>query len=66
MSVVLTEIAKVSKDGLVKGVSEGSTSTYALLSDGRCLNANAVITKSEYIMGDVNLDGKFNISDVVI
>ena len=61
-----TSIAKVSKNGLVKGVSEGNTAVYALLSDGRCLKANTVIIKSEYTMGDVNLDGKFNVSDVVL
>lgn len=61
-----TSIAKVDKNGLVKGVSEGNTIIYALLSDGRCLKANAVITKSEYPIGDVNLDGKFNVSDAVL
>lgn len=39
---------------------------YALLSDGRCLKANAVVTKSEYTMGDVNLDGEFNVTDAVL
>lgn len=61
-----TSIAKVSKNGLVKGVSEGNTMIYALLSDGRCLKANAVVTKSEYTMGDVNLDGEFNVTDAVL
>lgn len=61
-----TSIAKVNKNGLVKGVSEGNTVIYALLSDGRCLKANAVVTKSEYTMSDVNLDGKFNVSDAVL
>lgn len=61
-----TSIAKVNKNGLVKGVSEGNTAVYALLSDGRCLKANATITKSEYTMGDVNKDGDFNVSDVVL
>lgn len=61
-----TSIAKVSKNGLVKGVSEGNTMIYALLSDGSCLKANAVVTKSEYTMGDVNLDGEFNVTDAVL
>lgn len=61
-----TSIAKVSKNGLVKGVSEGNTMIYALLSDGRCLKANAVVTKSEYTMGDVNLDEEFNVTDAVL
>lgn len=61
-----TSVAKVSKNGLVKGVSEGNTMIYALLSDGRCLKANAVVTKSEYTMGDVNLDGEFNVTDAVL
>lgn len=61
-----TSIAKVSKNGLVKGVLEGNTMIYALLSDGSCLKANAVVTKSEYTMGDVNLDGEFNVTDAVL
>lgn len=61
-----TSIAKVNKYGLVKGVSEGSAVIYALLSDGGYLKANAVITKSPYQMGDVNLDSKFNVSDAVL
>ena len=52
--------------GLVRAVAEGQTSVYALLSDGKCLKANVTVTKSEYSMGDVNLDGEFDVADVVL
>lgn len=61
-----TAIAKVNDQGLVRAVAEGQTSVYALLSDGKCLKANVTVTKSEYSMGDVNLDGEFDVADVVL
>ena len=61
-----TTIAKVNDQGLVRAVAEGQTSVYALLSDGKCLKANVTVTKSEYSMGDVNLDGEFDVADVVL
>jgi len=61
-----TAIANINNQGLVRGVAEGKTSVYALLSDGKCLKANVTVTKSEYSMGDVNLDGEFDIADVVL
>lgn len=61
-----TTIAKVNDQGLVRAVAEGQTSVYALLSDGKCLKANVTVTKSEYSMGDINLDGEFDVADVVL
>lgn len=61
-----TAIAKVNDQGIVRAVAEGQTSIYALLSDGKCLKANVTVTESEYSMGDVNLDGKFDVADVVL
>lgn len=61
-----TAIAKANDNGIVRAVSEGKTSIYALLSDGRCLKADVTVIKSEYSMGDVNLDGEFNVTDAVV
>lgn len=61
-----TAITKVNDQGLVRAVAEGQAAIYALLSDGKCLKADVTVTKSEYSMGDVNLDGKFDVADVVL
>lgn len=61
-----TAIAKVNEKGIVRPVAEGMTSIYALLSDGKCLKANVTVTTSEFPMGDVNLDGEFNVADAVL
>ena len=61
-----TKVAIVSSDGKVTPVGKGTCKITATTTDGTNLSASCNITSNvEYQKGDVNRDGKVNVSDVL-
>ena len=61
-----TKVAIVSSDGKVTPVGKGTCKITATTTDGTNLSASCDITSNvEYQKGDVNRDGKVNVSDVL-
>ncbi len=61
-----TKVAIVSSDGKVTPVGKGTCKITATTKDGTNLSASCNITSNvEYQKGDVNRDGKVNVSDVL-
>ena len=62
-----TDVAVVSKKGIVTAISEGTAMITAINADGDTAQLRVTVTAEEddYLIGDCNLDGKFNVADLV-
>ena len=60
-------IASVTEDGSIKGLKNGSTTIVITASNGisKTVNVN-VITESDALKGDINLNGKIEVTDFVL
>ena len=60
-------IASVTEDGSIKGLKTGSTTIVITASNGisKTVNVN-VITESDALKGDINLNGKIEVTDFVL
>ncbi|GEM_PF-3164599 len=61
-----TSVAKISADGTLTGIKAGEAAVFAMLDNGKTLTVNITVTEETNILpGDVTLDGKVNILDVI-
>ena len=60
------DIVKIDEEGNIIPVAKGESVVYAMLSNGCCLKAKVVIGDPVNIIGDVNSDGSFSVTDIVV
>ena len=62
------KIVNIKGNGLkatVNGVAEGTASIYAILTGGQTLECEVTVTAKVVPLGDVTMDGKFSVSDII-
>ena len=59
------EILMINSDGVATGLKAGKATIFAIIESGKALSGTIEVLPADYITGDCNGDGEFDISDVV-